>query len=424
MTEHLSGRWAVVRAFVFAAALVVALVAAAAVPRPADAANGLEPILDCVTYDGANNLLTAHWGYSNINGVQIIPAQSDNYFDPPPFFRGQPTTFEPGTYRDVFQTTFDADEQLTWTLFGSSVTASNDPSLYCDGGPDTVPPDTAIVDGPRGTVGDAAATFDFFSEGGARFECSLDAADFAACDAPHVLAGLSGGPHTFQVRARDAAGNVDATPASRTWTVDKTAPDPPTVTSPTGDYRDRDGSFNVRGTAEPGSTVRLYEDGTRVGTSETDPETGAWGIAVVDVPEGPHVYKARATDPVGNVSVDSAETTVTVDTTAPRVTTRTPTGAVEARNALVTATFSESMDAASVEAPGTVRLGLLDSRGRTTPVAAGVSYDPDTKKVTLDPAARLVRGATYSATVRTVAKDEAGNALVRAKTWRFTVTER
>lgn len=113
-----------------------------------------------------------------------------------------------------------------------------------------------------------------------------------------------------------------------------------------------------------------------------------------------------------------------MDTTAPGVTTRTPTGAVAARNTLVTATFSESMDAASVEAPGAVVLGLLDSRGRTTPVAAGVSYDPGTKKVTLDPAARLVRGATYGATVRTVAKDEAGNALVRAKTWRFTVTER
>lgn len=422
MAEHWSGRWVARRAFVLAAALVFAL--AVAVPRPAGAANGLEPILDCVTYDGANNLVTAYWGYSNVNGVSITPAPSDNFFDPAPFFRGQPTTFEPGTYHEVFQTTFGADGELTWTLFGSSVTARNDPTAYCGGAPDTLPPNTAIIEGPTGTVNSASATFEFFSEGGARFQCKLDAADFAGCDAPHVLTNLSDGPHTFQVRAIDTAGNIDATPASRTWTVDKTAPDPPEITSPTGDYRDRDGSFNVRGTAEPGSVVRLYEGATRVGTSETDPDTGAWGIAVVDASEGPHSYKARATDAVGNVSEDSTGIKITVDTIAPTLKTRTPTGAGAARHTLVTATFSESMNAASVEAPGTVRLSRLDSKGRTKPVAARVSYDQATKKVTLKPSTRLLRGETYTARISTLAKDEAGNALFGRKTWRFTVAQR
>lgn len=68
---------------------------------------------------------------------------------------------------------------------------------------------------------------------------------------------VSEGFHTLEVQAKDAVGNIDLSPASRTWTVDDTAPGAPVITM-------------VRGTAEPGSMVRLYEDGTRVGTDEAD----------------------------------------------------------------------------------------------------------------------------------------------------------
>ena len=37
---------------------------------------------------------------------------------------------------------------------------------------------------------------------------------------PKAYTGLASGSHSFEVRAIDAAGNVDATPASRAWTID------------------------------------------------------------------------------------------------------------------------------------------------------------------------------------------------------------
>ena len=65
----------------------------------------------------------------------------------------------------------------------------------------------------------------FASEAGATFQCSLDGAAFAACASPLTTALLADGEHTFAVRARDAAGNVDATPATQTFEIDTGLPD-------------------------------------------------------------------------------------------------------------------------------------------------------------------------------------------------------
>ncbi|HET7272559.1 MAG TPA: hypothetical protein VFI90_15910, partial [Rubrobacter sp.] len=85
---------------------------------------------------------------------------------------------------------------------------------------DTTVPDTTITTPLSGTVNSKSASFSFTSsEQGSRFECKLDAAAFKACTSPDKYNGLKDGQHTFQVRAIDAAGNVDPTPAINTWTV-------------------------------------------------------------------------------------------------------------------------------------------------------------------------------------------------------------
>ena len=88
---------------------------------------------------------------------------------------------------------------------------------------DTEAPETAIDSGPTGTVTSNAARFEFSTtEEDATFECRLDGAPFQACASPNEYTGLADGQHTFEVRAIDAVGNIDPTPASRTWTIDTT----------------------------------------------------------------------------------------------------------------------------------------------------------------------------------------------------------
>ena len=62
------------------------------------------------------------------------------------------------------------------------------------------------------------------TEGASTFECEIDGGGFSSCSTPKSYAGLSEGSHTFKVRATDAAGNTDASPAQYTWTVDTIAP--------------------------------------------------------------------------------------------------------------------------------------------------------------------------------------------------------
>jgi len=85
---------------------------------------------------------------------------------------------------------------------------------------DTSVPDTTIVTGPPERTRERDVPFTFSStEPEATYECSLDGAPFTPCPASVAFTGLAEGPHTLQVRARDAAGNVDATPATRTFRV-------------------------------------------------------------------------------------------------------------------------------------------------------------------------------------------------------------
>jgi large repetitive protein len=86
--------------------------------------------------------------------------------------------------------------------------------------PDTTAPQTKISSGPSGKTGAHKAKLRFGSnEPGSTFECKLDGKRWGACRSPKTYTNLKDGRHTFRVKARDAAGNLDPTPAKRSWRV-------------------------------------------------------------------------------------------------------------------------------------------------------------------------------------------------------------
>lgn len=127
---------------------------------------------------------------------------------------------------------------------------------------------------------------------------------------------LMDGNHLLEARALDLAGNL-STP-SPSLLVDLTRPFRPTlydlhlpINTPTP---------TLRGHAEPGSTVRLYnEAGLLIGTKRADFE-GEFRIPVDPTRtliEGRNVLHVTATDDMGNVSDESNDIHVELDTTQP-----------------------------------------------------------------------------------------------------------
>jgi uncharacterized delta-60 repeat protein len=200
---------------------------------------------------------------------------------------------------------------------------------------DITAPDTSLSGGPTGSVAQTAATFSFTSpDAGATFECRLDGAAYAPCASPQTLSGLSSSAHVFDVRAKDAAGNVDPTPASRSWTVDATAPDTTLTASPAAVTNATGASFSFTA--------------TEAGTFECKLDAGAFAACTSaksysGLAAGSHTFQVRAKDALGNTDASPATWTWTIDTTAPDTTiTGGPSGTVTATSATFTFTATQA----------------------------------------------------------------------------------
>lgn len=87
---------------------------------------------------------------------------------------------------------------------------------------DTTPPETTIDSGPAKVKKGKNATVSFSSsESGSSFSCRLDSGGFEPCNSPMMVVKPRKGRHVLEVRAADAAGNADPTPAQHRFTVRK-----------------------------------------------------------------------------------------------------------------------------------------------------------------------------------------------------------
>ncbi len=173
---------------------------------------------------------------------------------------------------------------------------------------DTTPPDTAIDDGPTGTIGTARPKFAFSSPDAdlKRFECQLEVAGDPAgpwftCPADYrPEEPLIDGDWTLRVRALDTAGNVDPSPAERQFTVDNTPPDTVISDGPTGSTPEQQPRFAFAG--DPAADTASFECSIDQGTPDFQPCSGTGDTHAPSEPlvDGPYTFRVRAIDAVGN----------------------------------------------------------------------------------------------------------------------------
>ncbi len=177
---------------------------------------------------------------------------------------------------------------------------------------DNTPPETVITGGPPATIAETTATLTFTGNdnltpaASLAFAWRLDGGAWSPF-APLTSASLSAlapGPHTFEVRARDLAGNEDPTPASRGFSVSALSVD---VTEPADGATIGVGTVLVRGTVQAsGAEVGVSVNGVAAAVD------GAVFAAAVPAPLGPLTLVATAV-----TATASAERRVSVSVVAP-----------------------------------------------------------------------------------------------------------
>ncbi|MEL7498440.1 MAG: Ig-like domain-containing protein [Planctomycetota bacterium] len=130
------------------------------------------------------------------------------------------------------------------------------------------------------------------------------------------------GEYLFTATATDAAGNVSVASAGLSVQVDTVAPVQPVINAISDDTGrsandgiTRTETQTISGTAEPNTTLRLFDGSLEVASLVT-PSSGSWSTTVT-LAEGQHELTATSEDIAGNVSDSSESFSIQIDITTP-----------------------------------------------------------------------------------------------------------
>jgi hypothetical protein len=226
--------------------------------------------------------------------------------------------------------------------------------------PDTTPPDTSITSGPSGTITTNSATFTFTGSDNITPTANLVYATYLqgydsgwssfSSSTTKSYSSLPNGPYTFQVKAKDEAGNEDPSPATRSFTVsvDTIPPDTSITSGPSGTITTNSATFTFTGSDNITPTANLvyatYLQGYDSGWSSFSSSTTK---SYSNLPNDSYTFQVKAKDQAGNEDPTPATRAFTVavpDTTPPDTSiTSGPSGTITTNSATFTFTGSDNI---------------------------------------------------------------------------------
>jgi hypothetical protein len=228
-------------------------------------------------------------------------------------------------------------------------------------------PNTVIDDRPPPVTNATDAAFTYESPTATSYECKLDSATFALCEADGIeYQGLADGTHSFQVRGVNASG-PDPTPATYSWRVDTA---PPTAAI---DQKPADPSSGVSATF----VFHADETGSKFACSltlEGQPDAFSActsGKTYTSLADGEWTFELQATDAAGNEQPTPTTYSWTVDNSLADTTP--PQTSITGHPADPSSSSGAAFSYASNE-PGSSFECSLDDGGFSPCPAAGISY--------------------------------------------------
>ncbi len=255
--------------------------------------------------------------------ITVMPSKISTSFNP--YFRF--TSNEAGTFQCkldggnytpcVSPITYSALNTGAHTFYVRAIDSAGNidatPAVYDWDILDTVKPQTTITGMPAKISTSTTAIFIFESNEEGTFQCKLDSEIYAPCTSPKIYTELTERTHTFYVKAKDNAGNVDdVSPAYYTWTI-AIAPETTITLMPPKISTSTSAKFSFISN-ETGTFQCKLDGGTYA--SCYSPKTYS------SLSEGSHTFYVKAIDSKGNMDVSPAVYfwTIATDIIAPETT--------------------------------------------------------------------------------------------------------